>query len=236
MKKWLFLVFCPLLLCCCSNGGGSSPVSKPLHSEMTAVDANSLPDSVRIKSISQEMEQLMDDYDVDDDPATLERALALNDSLKRIDTTCQGHFYVMLTRSQLLARAGKMKEAVRLQESILDKNPNNLVRLQFFAGKYLMEGKRDSSRIFAEKALVACDRVIKDSASSPLAVDQALAGKLNVYQMLNDRPKAKEVSEILAKRHKNDPNYQLTNEEFNAEFDMAREELNRSASAWRNDE
>ncbi len=204
MKKLLLTVPLLLILCCCNNGGKEAVETPALRGEMAVGDTAALPDSVRIEALSREMEELMDEYDADDNPETFKRALALNDSLERIDTTRQGHFYVTLTRSQLLARAGKMKEAMRLQESILDKDPNNFVRLQFFAGKYLLEGKRDSSCIFAERALVVCE--------------------------------AKEVSDMLAKRHKNDPNYQLTDEQFNTEFDQAREELNRSASAWRNDE
>lgn len=236
MKKLLLTVPLLLILCCCNNGGKEAVETPALRGEMAVGDTAALPDSVRIESLSREMEELMDEYDADDNPETFKRALALNDSLERIDTTRQGHFYVTLTRSQLLARAGKMKEAMRLQESILDKDPNNFVRLQFFAGKYLLEGKRDSSRIFAERALVVCDKIMKDSAGSQPAVDQALANKLSIYYILNDRIKAKEVSDMLAKRHKNDPNYQLTDEQFNTEFDQAREELNRSASAWRNDE
>lgn len=236
MRVLLLVLPALMVLCCCNRATGVdqevSGVKAVAHDE--SLDAP-VSDSTRIEYMSREMEDLIDEYETNDNPRAFERAMALNDSLSRIDTTQQGRFYVTLTRSQLLAHAGRMREAMRLQESILDKDPNNFVRLQFFAGKFMMEGKADSSRYYAEKALAVCDRVLKDSVDNPDAIDHALANKMTIYHILNDRARAREVSEALARRHKGNLSYQLTDEEFNAEFNMARENLNRSASAWRND-
>ena len=90
--------------------------------------------------------------------------------------------------------------------------------------------------IYAERALSRCDKVIADSADNAVAVDQALMNKINIYQILDNRSKAKEANDQLASRHKDDPDYQLTDEEFNEEYNAARASLNQSAEAYRKNE
>ncbi len=189
------------------------------------------------QAIDDEISELMMNYKEHRDSASYNRAMALTDSIELADTTQEAQFQARLNRAQLLAMAGHMRKAMELQESLLPADPNNLTRLQFFAAKYMMEGMQDSVQHYAERALQVCDRIIRDSAlvANVGDVDQAIISKMNVYQMLNDRVRAHEASDLLARRHYDDPSYQLTPEEFNAEYDEVRAQILESLRAWRDD-
>ena len=237
MKHLLYILFAfPLLLCCCqtSNEHNGNGDANDTDGGYISADAT-VTDSDRIAILSQQMQNMIAQYDDDPNPDLLKRALDINDSISKIDTTEQGRFANLLFRSQILAKAGQMKEAIQIQEQLLSKDPNDIARLQFYASKYWMEGKQDSMRIFADKAIQNCDKLIADTTQEANVIDEALINKLGIYQLVGDRTKAKEVNSKLASRHPNDPNYQMTDEEFNAEFDAAREEFNRNASTYRNE-
>lgn len=223
------------LLWCCDSGGERKAESGGTGTVATATAAP-IPDSERIATMTEEVRMLMAQYDENPDPKLLQQAMSINDSIERLDTTQVGRFNTALTRAQLLAKSGNMLEAMEIQERLLSNNPDDFVRLQFYAGKFRMEGKLDSMNIYAERALSKCDKVIADSSDNAVAVDQALMNKINIYQILDNRSKAKEANDQLANRHKDDPDYQLTDAEFNEEFNAARASLNQSAEAYRKNE
>lgn len=224
----------PLLWCCQSGGGqntgGEQPDSASAHTPTPPTQ------SERIATLSEELRMLMDQYDASPDPKLLQEAMSINDSIEQLDTTKEGRFNTAFTRAQLLAKSGHMREAMDIQERLLSSNPDDFVRLQFYTGKYRMEGKLDSMEIYGERALSKCDRVIADSAHNATAVDQALMNKITIYQILDNRAKAKEANDQLAKRHNGERDYQLTDEEFNEEYNAVRAQLNQSAEAYRSDE
>lgn len=224
----------PLLWCC--DGSGERKTADSGTDTVATTSAASTPTSERIATMTEEVRMLMEQFGENPDPKLLQQAMSINDSIERLDTTQQGRFNTALTRAQLLAMSGNMLEAMEIQERLLSNNPNDFVRLQFYAGKYRMEGKLDSMNIYAERALSRCDKVIADSADNAVAVDQALMNKINIYQILDNRSKAKEANDQLARRHKDDPDYQLTDEEFNEEYNAARASLNQSAEAYRKNE
>ena len=221
----------PLLWCC--DGSGERKTTSSGTDTVATTSAAPTPTSERIATMTEEVRMLMEQFGENPDPKLLQQAMSINDSIERLDTTQQGRFNTALTRAQLLAMSGNMLEAMEIQERLLSNNPNDFVRLQFYAGKYRMEGKLDSMNIYAERALSRCDKVIADNA---VAVDQALMNKINIYQILDNRSKAKEANDQLASRHKDDPDYQLTDEEFNEEYNAARASLNQSAEAYRKNE
>lgn len=224
----------PLLWCC--DGSGERKTADSGTDTVATTSAAPTPTSERIATMTEEVRMLMEQFGENHDPKLLQQAMSINDSIERLDTTQQGRFNTALTRAQLLAMSGNMLEAMEIQERLLSNNPNDFVRLQFYAGKYRMEGKLDSMNIYAERALSRCDKVIADSADNAVAVDQALMNKINIYQILDNRSKAKEANDQLASRHKDDPDYQLTDEEFNEEYNAARASLNQSAEAYRKNE
>lgn len=224
----------PLLWCC--DGSGERKTADSGTNTVATTSAAPTPTSERIATMTEEVRMLMEQFGENPDPKLLQQAMSINDSIERLDTTQQGRFNTALTRAQLLAMSGNMLEAMEIQERLLSNNPNDFVRLQFYAGKYRMEGKLDSMNIYAERALSRCDKVIADSADNAVAVDQALMNKINIYQILDNRSKAKEANDQLASRHKDDPDYQLTDEEFNEEYNAARASLNQSAEAYRKNE
>ncbi len=220
------------LMWCCHGGEGRGTASGHLDSMVTSM-STPVTDSERVAAMAEEVRMLIDQYDEKPDPELLHQAMSINDSIARIDTTQQGRFNTAFTRAQLLARSGRMREAMDIQEHLLSHNPDDFVRLQFYAGKYRMEGKLDSMNMVAERALSKCDRLIADSAHNAELVDQALLNKINIYQIIDNRAKAKEANDQLAIRHKDDPDYQLTDAEFNEEYNAARASLNQSAEAYR---
>lgn len=224
----------PLLWCC--DGSGERKTTSSGTDTVATTSAAPTPTSERIATMTEEVRMLMEQFGENPDPKLLQQAMSINDSIERLDTTQQGRFNTALTRAQLLAMSGNMLEAMEIQERLLSNNPNDFVRLQFYAGKYRMEGKLDSMNIYAERALSRCDKVIADSADNAVAVDQALMNKINIYQILDNRSKAKEANDQLASRHKDEPDYQLTDEEFNEEYNAARASLNQSAEAYRKNE
>ncbi|MDO4510281.1 MAG: hypothetical protein Q4B68_00505 [Bacteroidales bacterium] len=232
MKKILLLICALPLLCRCQ--GSSAPADTATATEATAAQATQAPGE-RIATLSEEVRMLMEQYDAEHKPELLEQAMSINDSIEQLDTTQQGRFNTAFTRAQLLAKSGHMREAMLIQERLLSSNPNDFVRLQFYAGKYRMEGKTDSMHIFADRALAQCDIILADTTLSAEEIDQALMNKINIYQIVDNRAKAKETNDKLAARHLDDPDYQLTDAEFNEEFNAARTALNQSAEAYRND-
>ena len=162
----------PLLWCC--DGSGERKTTSSGTDTVTATSAAPTPTSERIATMTEEVRMLMEQFGENPDPKLLQQAMSINDSIERLDTTQQGRFNTALTRAQLLAMSGNMLEAMEIQERLLSNNPNDFVRLQFYAGKYRMEGKLDSMNIYAERALSRCDKVIADSSDNAVAVDQAL--------------------------------------------------------------
>lgn len=235
MRKGWPILFAAVCVCACSRGGDSQSGSAQQVSGSASVAAVDSLES-RIESLTVEMEDYIKEYENSPSEETFNRAIALNDSLERIDTTSQGRFYNTLMRSQLLARAGKVKEAMRLQESLLSKDPNDLARLQFYAGKFWLEEKSDSMQHYASRAIAVCDKELAATANDPQAKEQLLLSKLSIYQMLNDRVRAREVSNQLHSMQQLGSPVVMTDDEFNEEFDEAREELNKLAVAWRNDD
>ena len=233
-KILLAMGMMPLLWCC--DGSGERKTADSGTDTVATTSAAPTPTSERIATMTEEVRMLMEQFGENPDPKLLQQAMSINDSIERLDTTQQGRFNTALTRAQLLAMSGNMLEAMEIQERLLSNNPDDFVRLQFYAGKYRMEGKLDSMNIYAERALSRCDKVIADSADNAVAVDQALMNKINIYQILDNRSKAKEANDQLASRHKDDPDYQLTDEEFNEEYNAARASLNQSAEAYRKNE
>lgn len=234
MKKGWVIIFTALCACACGRSGDAQS-GDAAQASGSASDASADSLESRIESLTVEMEDYIKEYENSPSEETFNRAMALNDSLERIDTTSQGHFYNKLLRSQLLAKAGKVKEAMRLQESLLSKDPDDLARLQFYAGKFWLEEKTDSMQYYAHRAIAVCDKELAAAANDPQVREQVLLSKLSIYQMLNDRVRAREVSDQLHTQQLGDPTA-LTDEEFNEEFDEAREELNKLAVAWRNDD
>lgn len=234
MKKILILLCAiPLLLCCQGGGtdaGGSANVANAIGSKPNGA----VSDSQRVATLEQEVQMLMAQYDIDHNPQLLEQAMHLNDSIEKIDTTQQGHFNAAFVRAQLLAKSGHMREAMAIQEELLKHNSDEFVRLQFYAGKYRMEGKLDSMLLCANEALSKCDKIIADSTQNPEAIDQALMNKMYIYQIIDNRAKAKEANDRLAERHKDDPEYQISEAQFNEDFNAARAALNQSAEEYRN--
>ena len=227
MKKLVFIFLGAIVLCCCTPAG----------KQPTVIDAQrpSVSADAQVNHMNEQIQDLVLQYQSRHDPHLLDSAMRLNDSIESLDTTEQGHFYAVLTRIELLTQAGKIKEAMRLQESILNPDPNNLVRLQFYAGKHWLEGNVDSARHYANRALEVCDKELADSLISTHDAEQALTNKLLVYQLMNDRIRAKEVSDRIAKLHPDDPTYDFTDDDFNAEFNEARETLKQAAEAWKRD-
>lgn len=235
VKKILLVMSVLPLLWCCQGNGGSGTTSNQLDTGTTTV-SSAESDGERIATMTEEVRMLMEQYDMEHKPELLQQAMTINDSIERLDTTQQGRFNTAFMRAQLLAKGGHMREAMEIQEHLLSSNPDDFVRLQFYAGKYRMEGKLDSMNIYAERALNKCDKLIADSTQAADVVDQALMNKINIYQILDNRAKAKEANDQLANRHKDDPDYQLTESQFNEEFNAARASLNQSAEAYRKDE
>ncbi len=227
----LFFSFFVLMLCGCNSGGNDH------FAENSSADKVVLPlnDSTKVNIINQEIEDLMSEYEEDKNPETLNQALQLNDSLEKIDATEEGRFQQTLTRAQLLASMGHMKEAMRLQESLLNDDPDDFVRLQFYTGKYMIEGKTDSMHLCANRAIATCDQMIANSSQNADAMRRALSGKMVIYQIIDEREKARLVNEQLLKLRGDDSSREFGPEAFDREYDAAREELNRSAVAWRND-
>ena len=215
------------MLCCCTPTGKQPTV---IDAQRPGVSAD-----VQVNQMSEQIQDLVMQYQSRHDPLLLDSAMRLNDSIESLDTTEQGHFYAVLTRIQLLTQAGKIKEAMHLQESILSHDPNNLVRLQFYAGKHWLEGNSDSVRYYANRAIEVCDEALADSLISTTDAEQALTNKLLVYQLINDRIKAKEVSDRIAKLYPDNPEYNFSDDDFNAEFNEARETLKQAAEAWKRD-
>ena len=230
-QKWLILSGVILCVWSCTRTQPSSDSSAE-SGDMTPV-TDSL--EARIEALNEEMEGYISEYESRPSEETLRRAMALNDSLERIDTTAQGHFNTLLTRSQLLMKAGRVKEAMRLQESLLSKDPDNVVRLQFYTGKYFLEERADSMLYYGQRALAVCDKELAENEGDLEAREQSLINKLTIYQLLNDRMHAREVTNQLQSLQQLAGARVMSDDEFNAEFDEAREELNKLAVAWRND-
>lgn len=235
MRKGWTILFTAVCVCACSRGvdtqsGSASQVS----GSASAAPVDSLES--RIESLTVEMEDYIKEYENSPNEETLRRAMALNDSLERIDTTAQGHFNAVLTRSQLLLKAGRVKEAMRLQESLLSKDPDNVARLQFYTGKYFLEERADSMLYYGQRAIAVCDKELAENNGDLEAREQSLINKLTIYQLLNDRVHAREVTNQLQSLQQFTGARVMTDEEFNEEFDEAREELNKLAVAWRNDD
>lgn len=233
-KKWIIV---PMVMCLCSCTPTTTTETSRSDNDPAHMSSSTASDSIeaRIQALNEEMQEYIDEYDTRHDAATLERAIALNDSIERIDTTQQGRFYNTLMRSQLLAKAGRVKESLRLQESLLSKNPNDLARLQFYAGKYWIEEQTDSMHHYAQRALEVCDTELGKKDMSLEEREQMLENKLSVYYLLNDRNGARMVCEQMQSLQRLAGAQPLTEQEFNNEFNDAREELNRLAVAWRND-
>ena len=235
MRKGWSILFAAVCVCACNRGGDTqSGSASQVSGSASFTPVDSLES--RIESLTVEMEDYIKEYENSPSEEAFNRAIALNDSLERIDTTSQGRFYNTLMRSQLLARAGKVKEAMRLQESLLSKDPNDLTRLQFYTGKFWLEEKSDSMQYYANRAIAVCDKELAAAANDPQAKELVLLSKLSIYQMLNDRVHAREVSNQLHTMQQLGNPVMMTDEEFNEEFDEAREELNKLAVAWRNDD
>ncbi|MGM9869470.1 MAG: hypothetical protein ACI30R_07605 [Sodaliphilus sp.] len=233
MKKILFLLaIIPLLLCCQGSGTNTTDGNNQAHNSGSG--PGSLSDSQRVATLEQEVQMLIAQYDIDHNPQLIAQAMQLNDSIQKIDTTQQGQFNAAFTRAQLLAKSGHMREAMAIQEQLLNNSSDEFVRLQFYAGKYRMEGKLDSMHICANEAISKCDKIIADSTQAPEAIDQALMNKMYIYQIVDNRAKAKEANDQLAGRHKDDPEYQISEAQFNEEFNAARAALNQSAEEYRN--
>lgn len=235
MKHFWFILFLTIATIAC-NRNSSTTTNRPQSGEMPTSSLSS-SDSLeaRIEALNEEMQSYISEYDDRHDAATLERAIALNDSIERIDTTQQGRFYNMLMRSQLLAKAGRVKESLQIQESLLSKDPNDLARLQFYAGKYWLEEQRDSMQHYAHRALSECDSKLEDNNLGIAEREQLLQNKLSVFYLLNDRNGARAVSDQLQSLQRVAGEQPLSDQEFNDDFNDAREELNRLAVAWRND-
>ena len=221
----------PLLWCC--QGNGSAGSSSEQQSEATGNDTTAPSPDDRVTNLSEKVRLLIEQYDINHDPHLIEQALTLNDSIQKIDTTQQGQFNAAFTRAQLLAKSGHMREAMKIQEELLKHNSDEFVRLQFYTGKYRMEGNIDSMHICAREAITKCDKIIADSTQSFSAVDQALINKIYIYQIIDNRAKAKEANDLLASRHKDDPNYQITDAQFNEDYNATRAALNQSAEEYR---
>ena len=222
------------MLCVLSCTRTPSSTKEASH-EVSSGESGTDSLEARIEALNQEMEGFITEYESRPSEEAFRRAMALNDSLERIDTTAQGHFYTMLTRSQLLMKAGRVKEAMRLQESLLSKDPDNVARLQFYAGKYFLEERPDSMLYYGQRALAVCDRELAENEGDVEAREQSLLNKLTVYQLLNDRVHAREVINQLQSLQQVSGAHAMTDEEFNEEFNDAREQLNQLAVAWRND-
>ena len=220
MKKILILLCAiPLLLCCQGGGtdaGGSANVANAIGSKPNGA----VSDSQRVATPKQQVQLLMAQDDIDHTAQLLEQAMHLNDSIEKIDTTQQGHFNAAFVRAQLLAKSGHMREAMAIQEELLKHNSDEFVRLQFYAGKYRMEGKLDSMLLCANEALSKCDKIIADSTQNP-------------DQIIDNRAKAKEANDRIAERNKADPEYQISEAQFNEDFNAARAALNQSAEEYR---
>jgi tetratricopeptide (TPR) repeat protein len=230
-EKWLILLGVLLCVWSCT---GTKPSTEQSHE---ASEVSQATDSLeaRIEALNEEMEGYISEYENNRNEETFKRAMALNDSLERIDTTAQGHFYTMLTRSQLLMKAGRVKEAMRLQEQLLSKDPDNVARLQFYAGKYFLEERHDSMLYYGQRALAVCDKELAENEGDLEAREQSLLNKLTIYQLLNDRVRAREVTDQLQSLQQLSGSRAMTDDEFNEEFNEAREQLNQLAVAWRND-
>lgn len=232
MKKILLLLAAiPLLICC--QGGGTDATGSANQSQGLGGKPGTVSDSQRVAALEQEVQMLIAQYDIDHNPQLIAQAMQLNDSIQKIDTTQQGQFNVALTRAQLLAKSGHMREAMEIQEQLLNASSDEFVRLQFYAGKYRMEGKLDSMHICANEAISKCDKIIADSTQAPEVIDQALMNKMYIYQIIDNRAKAKEANDQLAGRHKDNPDYQISEAQFNEEFNAARAALNQSAEEYR---
>ena len=229
--KWLILsgvMLCALSCTRTQQSDGSSAESSDVTPVTDSLEA-------RIEALNEEMEGYISEYESRPSEETLRRAMELNDSLERIDTTAQGHFNTMLTRSQLLLKAGRVKEAMRLQESLLSKDPDNVARLQFYTGKYFLEERPDSMLYYGQRALAVCDKELAENEGDLEARELSLLNKLTIYQLLNDRVHAREIANQLQSLQQVAGARAMTDEEFNEDFNDAREQLNQLAVAWRND-